>query len=451
MTTKTGENKAFFKLLFTLAIPIISTDILNAFVNWVDTVMIGAALGINEITAVGIANQIFFLYLFIVFGVCSGSAIFFGQFWGKGDHDGVRKVMGICFAMSTAFSLLFLTGILLFPGELLRIFSSDKEVIEIATRYIKIAGFTYVIVAFTATINFALRFTGYVKLCLITTGIAIVCNISLNYLFIFVQQMGVEGAAWGTVVARSIELILLIVLSYVIKAPVAGKIKSYFSASFRFFMDYFKVTSFVILNEIIWATGISGYIALYQNIGTAGQGAFQIANTAQQLFLTFGIGVGTACGVMISNALGAKQRSTAIKYAKKCMIFAPCLTAVMSTVLVIAAPYIANLYKVDEVVKQHAVLTMYVISVGMIIKVINFACIVSILRNGGDSLFGFVVDAISVWCVGIPMVYLATCVFNMPIYLAVAFAFSEEAVKLLVCLARVKRNRWANCLVDNQL
>ncbi len=448
MTSKSSENKTFFKLLFTLAIPIISTDILNAFVNWVDTVMIGAGLGINEITAVGIANQIFFLYLFIIFGVCSGSAIFFGQFWGNGDHNGVRKVMGICFAMSSAFALLFLAGVYFYPKELLRIFSSDSEVIEIATRYIKAVGITYLIIAFTATINFALRFTGYVKVCLITTGIAILCNVTLNYLFIFVQQMGVEGAALGTVIARSLELLLLIIISYAIKAPIAGKLKSYYSASFKFFMEYFKVTSFVILNEIIWATGISGYMALYQNTGTFGQGAFQIANTAQQLFQTFGIGVGTACGVMISNALGAKQPGTAIKYAKKCMVFAPCLTAVMSTILVFAAPHIANLYKVEEIVKQHAVFTMYIIAAGMIIKVINYACIVSILRNGGDSLFGFVVDAISVWLVGIPMVYLATCVFKMPIYLAVAFAFSEEAVKLLACLARVKTNRWANCLVD---
>ncbi len=311
------ENKQFVKLMTTLALPIIATDILNAIVNWVDTLMIGSHLGINEITAVGIANQIFFLYLFIVFGVCSGSAIYFGQFWGKKDNAGIHKVMGICFIMSTFFALLFVSAVFLFSHQLLSLFSNDAVVIEIASNYIKSVCFCYIIVAFTVTISYALRFTGYVKLCLFTTGIAIFCNIVLNYVFIYIYEMSVVGAAYATLIARTLEIVLLVVLAYAKKTPIAGKFSSYCKASFKFFIEYFKVTSFVILNEIIWAAGTSSYIALYQNTGTAGQGAFQIANTAQQIFLTFGIGISSACGVMITNALGAVERTTAIKYAKK--------------------------------------------------------------------------------------------------------------------------------------
>ncbi|MDR2078636.1 MAG: MATE family efflux transporter, partial [Treponema sp.] len=93
------SDKGFYRGLFTIAIPIMLQNLVNSFVNMLDTVMIGR-LGTVEIAAVGLGNQFFFLYNMILFGICSGGAIFTAQYWGKRDIQGIRRNTGFCLVLS---------------------------------------------------------------------------------------------------------------------------------------------------------------------------------------------------------------------------------------------------------------------------------------------------------------------------------------------------------------
>ena len=135
-----NNNSIFFKTLFSLAFPIILQNLMQTFVNMLDTIMVGRLGGI-EIASVGLGNQVYFMLSMVIFGITSGGSIFISQFWGQGNIKGIRHVTGIMLFGSAAFSLLFFVGAFFFPEFLLGLFSKDREVILKGISYLKIVAF----------------------------------------------------------------------------------------------------------------------------------------------------------------------------------------------------------------------------------------------------------------------------------------------------------------------
>ncbi|MDR1635880.1 MAG: MATE family efflux transporter, partial [Treponema sp.] len=129
------NNKEFYKKLFSIAIPIMLQNLIGSFVNMVDTVMIGR-LGTVEIAAVGLGNNVFFLYMIILFGICSGGSVFTAQFWGRHDVRGIRKNMGLCLALNLSTALVFTLAVIFVPERIMGIYSRDPAVIEAGVTYL---------------------------------------------------------------------------------------------------------------------------------------------------------------------------------------------------------------------------------------------------------------------------------------------------------------------------
>lgn len=441
------QDKTFFKILSYLAIPIILQELLNSSVNMMDTFMVGR-LGVSEVAAVGLANQIFFLFTLLVFGVTSGASIFMGQYWGKNDTKSIHKVMGISFVLSLFAASIFCFSAIFIPDVLMSIYSKDKSVIVLGAKYLRVVGVSYFLSAIIVSINTSLRVTGLTKFPMITTFISLISNIVFNYIFIFKLEMGVVGAALGTTVARSIEIIIQIILINVFKTPVVTRIKNYFTADKAFIKEFLVITTPVILNEFIWALGTSIYNIAYKYSGTEAQAAVQISSTVQNLFMVVGMGIGAACGIMLSNALGAGDTKKAIRYSRKCLILAVVLSIIMGAGLIVASPLIVSIFDVKEIVKVYANKILFVISVGMVLKTFNYTSIVGILRSGGDTKFCLYLDFSSVWFIGVPFAFLGSAILSLPIYITVALVYLEEVCKFIVSFKRVLSNKWAKSIID---
>ncbi|MBE3102484.1 MAG: polysaccharide biosynthesis C-terminal domain-containing protein, partial [Firmicutes bacterium] len=178
------EDKQFYKTLLHLAIPIAAQNLVSSSLNMVDTIMIGG-LGEIEIAAVGQANQLFFLFSLLLFGVNSGSAIFTAQFWGKRDVKNIRRVLGIGLMTSIIAAAFFTVLALIFPKQVMSIFSSDIVVIAVGSDYLRIVGWSYVITAITFTFSSILRSTEQAKIPMIFSIVALLTNTVLNYVLIF--------------------------------------------------------------------------------------------------------------------------------------------------------------------------------------------------------------------------------------------------------------------------
>lgn len=440
-----NENKVFAKLLIGISIPIAVQQLINTAVNMLDIFMIGQ-LGEAEIAATGLANQIFFLFTLLTFGINSGASIFMAQFWGRNEIKNIHKTMGICFTLSVLAGILFACGGIFFPEEILAIYSQDAEVIRIGSGYLRIVSGSYIITGVSTTFGFALRSIGDTKLPMFTTLISLFCNGIFNSILIFgllgVPAMGVNGAAIATFIARTVELVLLVFFVYKLKFPVAASIKEYFSFKMDLVKIYFGTAGFVILNEIMWSMGTSMYNVGYKFAGTHAQAAVQIAGNIQNLFYVISIGIGSAAAIMLGNLLGAGQKDLAMRYSKK---FYKVITGVgiaCAVILLLTIPLIISMFNVTEEVYGFTYKILIAVALFLPFKCVNHLIIVGILRSGGDTTFSLILDGFGVWVIGVPMAFLGTLVFKLPIYYVVALVFMEEPIKLIFGYMRVKTNKW---------
>jgi len=441
------NDKVFLKLAANLAIPIILQDILNSSVNMVDTFMIGR-LGESEVAAVGLANQVFFIYQLILFGITSGSAIFMGQYWGKHDTASIHKVMGISIGLSLFFAFIFSSAAFFIPEKIMRLYSQDANVINFGCDYLSIIIISYFFSSIIVSVNAALRATGTTKLPMCTTFISLFSNIIFNYIFIFKMGFGVKGAATATVFARGIEILSQLILIYKLKTPVAAKLSNYLKADKEYLKVFFKITVPVILNEFMWSLGMSIYNMAYKYSGTEAQAAVQISSTVQNLFIVMGTGAGFACGIMLSNALGAGDINKAIDYSRKFIKLSVILSFFMGIILFLSSDFILLFFDVSDIVKEYAYYLFLITSVGIIIKTYNYTTIVGILRSGGDTRFCLILDTAGVWFIGIPLAFIGSKVLELPIYITVALVYMEEVMKFFVSTKRVLKNNWAKTLID---
>lgn len=443
---KMFKDKVFLRNISALALPIMLNELVNSLINIMDTFMTGK-LGAESVTAVGLSNQIFFLFNLCCFGISSGATIFMAQYWGNKDIKGVRRVLGMAMIFVQSCALIFFIGARLFPRELLSIYSQDINVIDLGEDYLTLIAYTYFLMAFVNVVNVSLKAIGKAAQPMFTTFIALVTNVIMNYIFIFEMGLGVKGAAMGTICARSLELIVQLILVFGRKLPIIGNIKDYISLNKAFIKKYIIIALPVFLNEFFWALGTTSYNIAYKYSGTVAQAAVQVSSSVQNLFAVAGMGVGAACGIILSNALGANDREKAIDYAKKGQSLTILFSIVSGIVLAIFAPLIVSFFDINEDGKRYALYMVYIVAVGIVFKNINYTNIVGILRSGGDTLAGLLLDMGGVWLVGVPMAFLGSMVLGLPIYITFTMVYLEEAFKMIFSEARVLKLKWANTII----
>lgn len=443
------NDRHFFSQMFKLALPITLQNLVLSSLNLVDTIMIGG-LGENAIAGVGLANQYFFLLNLLLFGIVSGSSIFTAQYWGSKDIKNIRKVLGICIIAGGTGAFLFSIGALFFPNEILGIFSKDQSVINLANEYLRIVLFSYFITAVTFAYSFSLRSTGDAKTPLVVSVIALGTNTLLNYLLINghlgLPRMGVAGAAVATVIARVIEISLLLWAVYSKRMVVAASISEMTDLTAGFVRQFFKVTAPVILNESMWGLGVTMYAIAYARMGTDVFASTNISGTIEKIVWVIFMGVGNACAVMIGNKIGSGDESEVFLYAKRFAIIAPAIAILSGAIIIFISSWVLTPYEVSPLVLDYARKNLIVFCLFMWAKVFNYINIVGILRSGGDTTFCLILDTAGVWLIGIPLAFLGGFVFHLPIYLVYALVQVEEVIKLIIGIPRLASKKWINNL-----
>ena len=435
------KSNGFYSSLVAIAIPISLQALLQNFVNMLDTIMIGQ-LGSVEIAAVGLGNQIFFILNMILFGITSGGGVFIAQFWGKKDLAGIRKSLGLMTIIAIFTAAVFTILGLFIPYKMISLYSPDQQVIQVGGTYLRYVCLSYVPTAISFSITLALRSTERVKLPLVCTAISLSVNVIANYLLIFVAGLGVKGAAIATLIARLIELFILIIWSYSHKYEICGKIKELLSFNKNFIFKYIKIAFPVIINETFWGIGTSVYNAIFAHAGTNAFTAYSITGTISQLTWVFCMGFGNGIGVLIGKRIGEKKIVEAKTYAKRSMWFMPLIGAAVGVFLVPLSKLLPVFFNVDqEIIKDATSILMILI----FMYPFNSFCmnwIVGVCRAGGDTVFSAVAEIVVLWFVSIPLGYVAAFILHLPAPMIYLFFCSESIVKAIIGAIRVLSGKW---------
>lgn len=451
--TDLTTNKALIPKVIKIGLPIAIQNFVGTALNLIDNMMIGSQ-GEAALAAVSLSNRIFFVLIITLFGAYSGLGIYSAQYWGKKDIISIRKVMGIAFTIGLGLAAIFTIGTLTFPTVILGAFSRDAIVLQKGADYLSIAAFTYIPVAIAYVYSYTSRSVHMTKIPMASSIVALSINTFLNYLLINgnlgAPELGVKGAAIATLIARIVELFLLITIIYRSKDhPLAGKIKEFFSFSKEMFIKVIKTAIPVLINESAWSLGVSVYFIAYGFLGTAAIAAAQVSLTISDLIWAFLIGMGNATSVILGNEMGAGRLESSFTIAKKLLKFEFISSLFLAAIYAAIGYGIVGWFGLTESTLELAVKCIFINAAFIPIRLLGFVYIVGILRSGGDTKFCMFLDIGMVWFMGIPLAFFSVLVLKMPIYWAMAIVLTEEIVKVIIASKRFKSKKWVNNLIGN--
>ncbi|MBN1648392.1 MAG: MATE family efflux transporter [Spirochaetales bacterium] len=442
----------FYRYFFTLAVPIIIQSFLAASLNMIDNIMVGQ-LGDAAIAGVGLANQVFFVLQLFLIGAGTGASLFAAQFWGKRDTLNIKRVLGLSLLIGLSVSGLYFLAVVIMPGRVIAIFTAEQDVISEGGAYLGAVSFSYLVTAFNFCMASVMRSIGRVRQPMIANVAGILVNTALNWVMIFGKlgcpALGVRGAAIATVIARFIEMLVLLRFIFPGFGHIRTLYRQMFSFNIQFVKRYFAISSVLTLKDVIWGVGVTVYMVIYGRMGKEVVAALNIVQTVRRLSTVVFAGYANACMIVVGNLLGASRFRRSGSDVKR-IIRITVLTGILAGVLVILArPLIIMPYVVSVEVKEIVGNLLFITGFILTAAVINMVVVMGVLRGGGDANFSLVMDLLAVYVVGLPLGLLAGFVWKLDVYAVFMLINLQEFFKVALLFFRVRSRKWQRNLVHD--
>ena len=448
MNTLQNKNnfnlRTFLKTVIALALPIALQNLLVTTASMVDTIMIGTQ-GELAVAAVGICSQISSLFFSCYFGFVGGALLFFSQYWGADDHDGINRTFGLSLLCVLTVSLIF-GGVAVFaPRFLLSIYTDKEGIIEMAAPYIRIVGFSYPILVLNQIISFLMRSTERVKAPLIASVLSLVVNFCLNWLLINghwgCPKMGPAGAAVGTLASTIVSFILLMIFLLRDKKSVELKLQKMFRFSDGFAGIYFKKCLPVIANEFLYGVGqmlINMVIGRQPETAIAAMAAYRVLEGF--VFAFFG-GLADASSVVVGREVGGGRPMSGYRYMKGFAILCPAITFSIMAVFFLLNKPLLGLFSLGPEAMEYGKYMILIFMFAGAIRTCNYIMNIG-FRAGGESVFGTVVEIGALFAISVPMTWLAGMVWQLPFLAVFAFVYTDELLRFIIEIFYARSCRW---------
>lgn len=441
----TINNRELIGMLTKVALPIALQSLIGSSLSFIDNLMVGS-LGELELNAVGVSVQVFFIYWMLLYGFTGGSATFISQFYGVKDFKNIRKTTGFALTVSMGMGLLFFIAGMMLPEYILRIFTKYPEVIDVGVDYVRIGSFTFLMLAITQPFTVALRATQQSALPLVASIIALATNTGLNYVLIFgklgAPALGVRGAALATAIARFIEMGIILFEVFGLRNKIAGSMKEFFSYNKALAAKVVRNALPTTSNETLWGIGTSLYVAAFARIGITEGAAIQACNTINNMFCLAAFSIGDAVLILVGQKLGEGKLDMAYDMAKKMVKMGVVIGIVFGLGVIAAGKPLIGLFDFSSQGADYAFKILVIYGLTMWLSVYNGIHVTGTLRCGGDTKFAMITETSTVWCIGVPIAFIASLYLQLPIFLAVAAVKLEEVVKAVFLTKRFYSKKW---------
>lgn len=197
------------KLLWKLSIPTITAQLVNMLYNLVDRIYIGhiPEVGADALTGLGVTMPVILMVSAFATLASAGGAPRASIMMGKGKPEEAERILGNCFLALLSFALVLTAALMLFGRQMLMLFGASEATIGYAWSYLSIYAIGTVSVQIALGLNMYITAQGFSKISMLTVLIGAVLNIVLDPLFIFVFDMGVQGAALATILSQTVSAV----------------------------------------------------------------------------------------------------------------------------------------------------------------------------------------------------------------------------------------------------
>ena len=437
--------KTFYKQVFMLVIPMAIQNLINVGVTAADVMMLGR-VGEDVLSGSSLAGQIQFVMTLFLFGITSGATVMTAQYWGKRDTRSIEKIMGIGMLAAVSAGLIFTIASQLFPEQLLSIYTNDANVIAEGVKYLRVVSLSYVLMAMTQVYLYIMRSIERVIIATIVYSTSLVVNVILNALLIFglfgFPKLGIVGAAVATLTSRIIEFAIVVFYATKKNKVVKFRIGYVVHVDKVLFRDFLTYAAPVILNELLWGLGSSTNTAIIGHMGSAAVAANSVAQMARQLAMVVCFGVSNATAIYLGKTIGEKKFELAKVYGKKFLQLSIIVGAAGGVMILLAAPFINSFMTLSPEAQEYVKFMFIVMSYFTLCMSINTTLIVGVLRSGGDTKYGMLVDIGGMWCFSILLGAIAAFKFHASVEIVYIILMSDEVIKIPMSVSRFKSNKW---------
>ena len=446
-------DRNFYKSYIALALPMILQNAVTNLVSFLDNIMVGQ-LGTEQMSGVAIVNQLIFVYNLAIFGVVSAASIFGAQYFGKGNHKG--HMYSFRFKLYAALTVTALT-ILLFvtKGEsLISLYLTDTSgsgATGAALQY----GLEYLIIMMAGLIPFAvnqayatnIKETGQTLLPMIASFVAVGSNAILDYLLIFgigpFPELGVQGAALATVIARYIEALTIIIWAHRHREK-----NRYLKGAYTGFgipADELKAIIIkglpLMMNEVLWAAGMTAVIQCYSIRGLEVVAGLNIATTITNLFNIIYLQLGACISIVVGQYLGAGKLEEAKDADNKMIVFSVFCCVIVAVCMLFIGRFFPQIYNTSEEIR--ALATKFIAVSAIIMPFCSFShASYFTLRSGGKTMVTFLFDSVFTWIIIVPTAFLLAHFTGLGIVSVYFLVQATELIKVVIGYFMVRSNVW---------
>ncbi len=450
-------DKAFYKRYIFLATPMIIQNAITNFVSFLDNIMVGQ-LGQEAISAVATVNQLNFVFSLAVFGAASAGSIYGAQYFGKGDHKGHMYTFRFKLYTTLLVTLLGIMLFLAFGGDLISLFLTESEgaspelALELGLKYLKLILIGLIPFAVNQAYATNIKETGQTVVPMLAGMVAVATNAILDYCLIFgfgpFPQLGVEGAAIATVIARYIEAAIVIIWAHSHIEQNKYLIGAYKGLGLpaNIFAQIFIKGFPLMLNEVLWAAGMSMVTQSYSIRGMNVLTALSISNTVGNLFNIVFIQLGACISIVIGQYLGAGELEEAKDADNKMIAFSVFCCTIMAIIMFAFGGLFPRIYNVTPEIR--ALATKFIAVAAIWMPFCSFShCSYFTLRSGGKTFVTFLFDSVFTWVVMAPAAFVLAHYSPLGIVSIYFFVQGTELIKNVLGYFMVKSNVWLQQIV----
>lgn len=439
------KDSNFYKKLIKIALPVAMQSVITVGVNLIDTIMLGA-LGETALSASSLANQFIVLFMFMCMGISMGSSVLTGRFWGAQDMVSLKKVVTIAYRISLGIALFFTVVNFTMAETIMAFYSDEQPVIEAGASYLRWSTATFLLMALSTVSTNVIRSVGVNHISFIGALSSFGVNIGANYVLIFGKfgfpEMGIAGAALGTVIARVVEAAIICIYVFVTDKRISFRVLDLFCRCQDMVQEFLRISIPVMLSDSLLGIGESALAVIMGHIGSQFVAANAITGVVQRLSTIFISGIAHAGCIITSQTLGEQKVEEARKQGDTFLILGVAIGLTAAGVITLLKEPVINSYNITEDTKVIARQLMNAISCIVVFRSANTILTKGVLRGGGDTKFLVAADTSMMWFVAIPLGAAAGLWLNISPFWIYICLYSDQVLKAIWCWFRLRSGKW---------